>query len=124
MIEKLRLLIASKVEAKTLQIIGSSLLVAFYILLALAARKATNPDWSATLVWLCVGIPVGLIELLVIWVHDTTITKWIRSLANKRIDTIVMLALIFVTWWVAGPFASGFFFLGFLDNHFGEKQVD
>ena len=120
-IEELRQIIASKVSAFWFQFTGSLLLIAFYITLA-ACKKATSPDLAALWVWLLIGIPVGLIELTVKWVHSTTITKWVRKLANKTVDTIVMLSLIGVTWWLAGPLAAGYFLCGFLDNHLGERQ--
>ena len=120
-LEKLRQTIANKVPAFWFQLTGSLLLVAFYVMLAVC-KKATNPDLAALWVWLLIGIPVGIIEITVKWMHSTTITKWVRGLANKTVDTIVMLVFIGVTWWLAGPFAAGYFFTGFLDNHFGEKQ--
>lgn len=121
-IEKVKEDLKAKTNPRMFQVVGSVLLVLFYVLLAFA-KRGSNPDLAASLVWIFVGAPVGIIELAVIWLHDTTITKWVRNLANKKVDTIVMLSLIGVTWWLAGPFAAGYFFMGFLDNHFGEKQI-
>jgi hypothetical protein len=112
--------IKTKISATDFQVFGSIMLMAFYILLAVASR---NPKLQAEYIWGFVGVPIGITELLVIWVHNTTITRWVRDLANKKTDTVVMIALIFGTWWLAGALAAGFFFCGFLGNHFGEKQT-
>ena len=120
-LESLRKKVIKLLPVFWLQLVGSFLLVVFYALLVYSKRHE-NPNILATITWACVGIPAGIIELLLIWAYGTTITKYVRSLASKRTDTVVMLALIGATWWLAGPFAAGFFFCGFLDNHFGERQ--
>lgn len=123
-IEELRLQLQTKTKAIYFQAAGSGFLIAFYIGLVVA-KKTPDMDTAnikAMWTWILIGIPIGVIELAVIWIHGATITKWVRNLANKKIDTIVMLSLIGLTWWLAGPFAAGYFFCGFLDNHFGEKQ--
>ena len=120
-IEELRQKIANEIPVFWLQLTGSLLLIAFYIILAVS-KRAGDPDSAALGVWLLIGIPVGITDLLLLWVHSTTITKWVRGLANKRVDTAIMLSLIGVTWWLAGPLAAGYFFCGFVTNHFGERQ--
>lgn len=72
--------------------------------------------------WFVCLVPVGFIELLVIWVWQDYITAFGRKLFKKRIDTVITLGLVPVTWWWFGPVAAGLYFIGVLSNHFGEKQ--
>jgi len=101
-------------NAHKLQNVGSLLILVAYVLLVLQLPY---------LAWLGCLVATGIIELMLIFICDTTITKYIRALANKKLDTVIMLVSIGVTWWLAGPLAAGFFFIGFLVNHFGEKQA-
>jgi hypothetical protein len=98
---------------RRLQNIGSVLILAAYILLIC---KLPYAAWIGCLFF------AGVIELILMFACNTTITLYIRSPVDKRIDTVSMLSSIVLTWWLAGPLAAGFFFLGFLVNHFGEKQ--
>jgi len=103
-----------------LQIIGSGLILAAYVAFIIAAKSGNS--FIPLVTWIACLLPVGIIELALIYVYDATITNYIRLLADKKIDTVLMLILIGVTWWLAGELAAGFFFMGLLVNHFGEKQ--
>ena len=71
--------------------------------------------------WVIMGV-VGVIELIVIWVYDNTITRFWRGLYGKTADRITLFALIFLTWWLAGELAAGFFVIGLLNSHFHEHE--
>lgn len=106
----------TKLKPIWFQIVGIASIIVAYILFG---REYPYIAWFVIL------LPfAGINELVLMWVWDTTITKFGRSLFPKRIDTIIMLGAIPLTWWWFGPTASGMYFIGWLSNHFGEKQTN
>jgi hypothetical protein len=103
-----------------LQNVGSVLILAAYVGFLLAAKSSNL--YIPLVTWLMCLLPVGIIELILMFKHNATITEYVRSLVGKKIDTVLMIGSIVLTWWLAGELAAGFFFIGFLVAHFGEKQ--
>lgn len=97
------------------QIVGIAAIVTAYVFFGLERPYIA---WFAVLLPFC-GIP----ELILIWVWKKTITKFGRSLFEKRVDVIIMFGAIPLTWWLFGPTASGMLFIGLLLNHICEKQT-
>lgn len=96
-----------------LQVAGLILIVAAYILFGL---RHPYIGWLGTL------LPVGILELTLKWVWNTTITSFARRLLPKTFDIVVILGLIPLTWWWFGPNAAGLLFIGVLLDHLGEVQ--
>ena len=94
------------------QIIGAIGIVIAY---ACFVMKNAVAGWG----WLFL---VGVIELIVIFAYDNTITRFVRNIAGATWDKIILLALIPITWWLAGELAAGFFLLGLLNSHFHEHE--
>jgi hypothetical protein len=101
------------VIAAWFQIAGLALIAAAYFLFGFG---------HPYLGWFVALLPVGMLELFLMWVWNTTITKFGRHLLPKMVDRIIMLGLIAITWWWFGPNAAGLYFIGLLSNHFGEAQ--
>jgi len=112
-IEFVRYWIKTRIKAIWLQIAGLALIVVAYVMFG---KEHPHIGWFAVLV------PVGIIELTLMIVFRTTITKRGRKLFRKWLDTTIMLGLIPLTWYLFGPTAAGMYFVGMLSNHFGEKQ--
>ena len=56
------------------------------------------------MVWVPLGllITIGLIDLLLVFVGENTISQWIHSLFPKWLDTVIMIGLLIYTWAVWG----------------------
>ncbi len=72
--------------------------------------------------WIMVLIPVGILEILVIWVWRSPITGFARRLLKKKFDILIGLGLVPLTWAIFGPTAAGLYFIGYLVNHLTEAQ--
>lgn len=100
------------------QIAGAVGIVLAYVCFVLASRLHIAWAWAG---W-AVMILVGIAELVVIFVYDNTITRFVRNIAGATWDKIILLALIPITWALAGELAAGFFLLGLLNSHFHEHE--
>lgn len=95
-----------------LQIVGLIWLIGGYVCLCFNQSAAF---WTLMIL-------VGIIEAILIFAFDTTITKFVRDLFGKRIDNIILFGLIPLTWWLMGEAMAGVWTLGVLANHFLERQ--
>ena len=112
----LRYSLAKKLNPVVLQVVG---LLSIPIAFVLFGRGHPYLGWFVVLA------PVtGGCELLLMFVWGLTITGFGRSLFKRKIDLIIgLFAAVPVTWWLFGPTAAGMYFIGWLSNHFGEKQT-
>ena len=111
-LEKIRLWIYPKVNPLYLQWAGFIGIVIAYIVFGL---KHTYPAWAIMAI-------VGIDEILLIWVWNKTITAFVRNLAKKTVDLIILFGVIPLTWWWFNPQTSGVMLVGLLLNHFTEIQ--
>ena len=112
MLEKYKLWITNKLNPIYLQIGGILAIIIAYVLFGISY---TYTGWAVMVI-------VGIDELLLIWVWKLTITAFARKLLPKRVDTIILLGLVPVTWWLFTPRIAGIYLIGLLMNHFTEIQ--
>lgn len=95
------------------QMIGAVLLVIAFVLAVL--NKAVEA-------WI-VLVSVGILDLCLIYIwKDITISRWIRGLTGSKVDTVIMLGLVALCWWLKGEAIALWFLLGLLNNHLFEKD--
>lgn len=121
--------IKHKVDPLHLQILGyATTFVGYMFLLYLRwvrgmdFAEIVSTPWLGEIIMIVLAIFAGIPEILLIWVFETTITKFGRGLFKKRLDNAFMVGCIPLTWASFGAVAAVIHFTGAILFHYGEKQ--
>ena len=62
-------------------------------------------------------ISIGIIDLVLVYKKEDTISNWIHSLFPKQIDYVIMVGILVFTWFVWGPVGFLPMMLGVIFGH-------